>query len=151
MIYNVMNELKYVSIKNPLVNMSSFGDISLYEDKSIIKYPYVNLDVVDGQVVNNSITYTIRMYVCDRNITPYIAYNKCETIVNDILKEIDIREYQINYFSLKHKDVVDGCWVDFDLDVPIPSNCAYQSLFGYQLLEEGSFVLQENGDLTMLD
>ena len=151
MIYNITNELKHLAISNPLVNMASIGDINLYQDKATIKYPYVNFDVVNTDVYDFVATYNIRMYVCDRNTTPYIAYNKCETIANDLLKEIEIKQYTINYFTLNFKDVVDGVWVDFELEVPIEGNCAYKSLFGYQLLEEGNFTLQENGDLIILN
>ena len=37
-----VDNIKTLAINTPTVSMSSFGDISLYDNKSIIKYPYVN-------------------------------------------------------------------------------------------------------------
>jgi hypothetical protein len=151
MILNLVEQLQHRAIRHPLVSMASFGSIQLYENKSTIKYPYVNFDVIDANVDNNIQTYNIRMYVCDRNKTPYIAYNKAETIANDILQQLEITEYNLKYFTLNFKDVVDGVFVDFEIETTIPSTCVYESLFNHILLEEGGFVLQENGDLTILN
>ena len=78
-IYNVAEKLKDTAIRNPMVGMSSFGDIQLYNNKASVKYPYVNFDIVSSYVSNFVKTYTMRIYSCDRN-EPYIAYNKTELI-----------------------------------------------------------------------
>lgn len=151
MIYPLLAKCQYKAIEHPMVSMSSFGDISLYDDKATIAYPYVNFDIVTSNVVNYLKTYTIRMYVCDRNI-PYIAYNKSEVIADDILKALDIDGYVINYFTLDFKDVVNGVWADFEIQVALEGSCTYDSLFNASLLlEDGNFILQENGDLIMLN
>lgn len=149
MIYALINKLKYTAIKHPMVSMSSFGDITLYEDKLTIAYPYVNFDVINSTIKNYVKTYNIRVYVCDRN-NPYIAYNKTEVILDDILKSLEIDEYRVNYFTLNFKDVVNGLYVDFSIDVALEGSCTYDSLFNSSLLlEEGTFILQENGDLII--
>lgn len=151
MIYQLANQLKYEAIKHPMVNMASFGSLSLYDDKATIAYPYVNFDVIRSNVRSYLNTYTVRMYVVDRN-DPYIAYNKCEVIINNILKSKEIDNYSIEYFTLEYKDIVNGAFVDFNIDVRLDGNCVYDSLFNDNLLlENGGFVLQENGDLIILE
>ena len=131
--------------------MASFGDISLYDDKATIAYPYVNFDIVNSSVINYVKTYTIRMYVCDRNI-PYIAYNKTELIADDLLKTLDTDVYNMNYFTLDFKDVVNGVWCDFEIQTALEGGCTYNSLFNNSLLlEDGNFIVLENGDLIILN
>lgn len=150
MIYNLLNKIRYEAIKHPMVSMSSFGDIALYEDKASIKYPYVNLDIVTSNVVNYLKTYTIRIYVCDRNDV-LTSYNKTELILDDILKSIDTDRYVVNYFTLNFKDVVNGVFADFEIQVPLEGSCTYDTLFNVRLLEDGKFLLLENGDLQILE
>jgi hypothetical protein len=151
MIYPLINKAKYQAIEHPMVNMASFGALELFDNKATIKYPYVNFDIVSSSVVNYLKRYTIRMYVCDRN-EPYIAYNKTEIIADDILKSLDIDSYTINYFTLEFKDVTNGVWTDFIIEVPLAGSCTYDSLFNSNLLlEDSKFILLENGDLIMLD
>ena len=147
----LMEKLKYQAIQNPLVNMSSFGSLSLYENKSTIAYPYVNYDVVSSFVEGFVKTYTIRMYVMDININAYSVYNKTETIMDDLLKQLEIENYNINYFTLNFKDVVDGVWCDFEYETKIEGTCVYQSLFSKELLEDGNFRLLEDGSLVILN
>lgn len=149
MIYKLANQLKYDAIQHPMVNMAAFGSLSLFDDKSRIAYPYVNFDVVSSRVVNYLKTYTIRMYICDRN-EPYIAYNKTETIADDILKALEIESYTINYFTLEYKDITNGVFTDFEIQVPMTGDCSYDSLFTLLVQEQGGFVLQKNGDLINL-
>lgn len=151
MILPLIEKLKYNAIRNPLVNMSSFGDIQLYNNKSTIAYPYVNWDVVSANVFNQIKTYTIRIYVCDRNLSPYNAYNKTETILDDLLQELEIYKYNVQYFTLNYGDVVDGVYADLQIDTKMEGNCVYQSLFSHMLLEEGSFELLEDGSLVMIN
>jgi len=151
MIYSLIQKAKFQAIKHPFVNMSSFGSLELYDNKATIAYPYVNFDIVSSNVVNYLKTYTIRMYVCDRN-EPYIAYNKSEVIADDILKSLDIDRYLINYFTLEFQDITNGVWTDFEIQVPLEGSCTYDSLFNASLLlEDGNFILQENGDLVVLN
>lgn len=150
MIYPLISKIQYQAIKHPFINMASFGAIELFDNKPNIQYPYVNLDIVSSRIRNYLKIYTIRMYICDRN-EPYIAYNKTEVAADDILKSMDIHNYQVNYFSPMFKDVVHGVWADFEIEVPLEGSCTYDTLFNSSLLlEDGNFYLQENGDLFTL-
>lgn len=127
-IYNVAEKLKDTAIRNPMVGMSSFGDIQLYNNKASVKYPYVNFDIVSSYVSNFVKTYTMRIYSCDRN-EPYIAYNKAEMIIDDILKRLEIDGYTVNYFTLNFKDMINGCWADFEIETSIVQDeCDYAQL-----------------------
>lgn len=142
-IYNITNNLKSVAINIPMVNMASFGDIMEYDNKADIRYPYVNIDVVNASVVNYAQTYMFRIYVCDRN-EPYIAYNKAEAIINTFLKNnnINAERYTINYFTLNFKDLVHGVWADIQMQVPLVFDCDE-----IQALENDSYIITDNGDL----
>lgn len=142
-IYNIVNKLKSVAINTPMVNMASFGDIMDYDNKATIKYPYVNIDIVSAQIQNYAQTYTFRIYVCDRN-EPYVAYNKTEAIINRFLKSEDISvvNYTLNYFSIDFKDQVNGVWADITVQVPLVTECDT-----FEVLEEESYMIAENGDL----
>ncbi len=150
-IYNQVNNLKSIAINTPMVSMASFGDISLYDDKATIKYPYVNIDVVSAYVNNFVQTYTFRIYVCDRN-EPYIAYNKTETILNNFLKtySVDVISYTLNYFSLNFKDIVNGVWADIIIQVPLVTSCDIieGNPIGYITDINGNFKELTNGDLV---
>lgn len=124
-IYNLIHKLQILAINTKMVNMCSFGDIMEYDNKATVKYPYVNIDVVKSSVNSFIQTYTLRFYVCDRN-APYIAYNKTETILNNIFKrnDIDSNNYTINYFSLDFKDKVNGVWADVVVQIPLNVNCS---------------------------
>ena len=148
-IYNLMNKLKHEAIKHKMVNMASFGEIGLYNDKATIAYPYVNFDVVNSSTTNFIKKYTIRIYICDRN-EPYIAYNKTETILDDILKQLEIEKYFVNYFTLEFADVVNGVFCDFEIETALSGDCNYETLFDSYLTEDGGYILQENGDLINL-
>lgn len=151
MIYPLANKLKHAAINHPMCNMAAFGDIQLYDDKATIAYPYVNFDVVSSTVVNSIKTYTMRIYVCDRN-EPYVAYNKCELILENIIKDLEIYKFTTRYFTLDFKDLVNGVYADFQIEVPLIGECDYNTLFNYNiLLEEGSFMLLENGDFIRLN
>lgn len=123
-IYKLVQDLKILAINTQTVSQASFGDIQLYDNKSNIKYPYVNFDIVNTRVVNNIANYNFRMYVCDRN-DPYVAYNKTNLILNSILKHysIDATNYVANFFTLNFQDLVNGCWVDFVLEDKLEYNC----------------------------
>lgn len=152
MIYNLANKLKYTAIKHPMVNMSSFGSLSLFDNKPKISYPYVNFDVVNSRADNFLKTYTIRMYVCDRN-EPYVAYNKTEMIADNILSSLEIYRYTVNYFTLEFKDVTNGVFIDFEIQLPMNGDCDYNALIeeiSLLIQEGGDFVLQENGDLIIV-
>ena len=146
-IYNIVNKLKTIAINIPMVNQSSFGDIMEYDNKPNIKYPYVNIDIVNAQVVNFAQTYTFRLYVCDRN-QPYIAYNKAEAIVNTILKnnELFTANYMINYFSIDFKDKVSGVWVDMTIQTPLVTEC-----IASKVVEDESYIITESGDLIKVN
>ena len=149
-IYTTINKLQILAINTKMVNMCSFGDIMLFDNKATIKYPYVNIDVVNASVTNFVQTYTFRIYVCDRN-EPYIAYNKAETILNTFLKNnaIDITNYTINYFTLNFKDIVNGVWADVIIQVPLVTNCDVieGNSIGYITDNNGEFIENDKGDL----
>lgn len=146
-IYSITNKLKEVAINTPMVQMVSFGDIMDYDNKATIKYPYVNIDCITSSIINYAQTYTFRIYVCDRN-APYIAYNKTEAIINTFLKnnEINAVRYTINYFSYDFKDLVHGVWADIQIEVPLVTECDT-----FEIIENESYVLMENGDLIRLN
>ena len=138
MILNVVNNLKLVAINTPMCNQSSFGDITLYDNKADINYPYCNIDVVSGFINNYSIKYTIRLYVCDRN-EPYIAYNKTEQILTQIINSLDLGSYTINYFTLNFKDQVNGVWADIQVDDKVEIPCV-PTISEYMTLENGDLI-----------
>lgn len=140
-IFKIVNELKRIAINTETVNMASFGDLKLYDNKSTIKYPYVNIDVVNTRVNNNAVNYVFRLYVNDRN-EPYIAYNKCELILNNIIQtyDLEIRNYVINYFNLDFQDVVNGVWTDITITVPMKYNCL-------SVVGDDNFITNDAGDL----
>lgn len=150
MILPVFENIQQKVISHPLVNMCSYGDISLYNNKKTIKYPFVNLDIVSSQNFNNISSYTIRMYVCDRNKTPFIAYNKCETIAVQIMQNFENYNFKINYFTLDFGDVVDGVFIDFVIETPSNFDCVipYETL-DINKLKDGSYTMDENGDIII--
>jgi len=149
MIFPLILKLKLKAIQHPMVSQTGFGDLSLYDNFNTVKYPYVNFDIVNS-VINNWVkTYTIRVYVLDIN-NPLVAYSKAETIMDNIFKDLKILNYNVNYFTLNFKDLVNGIWADIEIQEKIVSDCDYTTLFNHQLLEDGSFRQLENGDLVII-
>lgn len=142
MLNALVDKVKFQSISHPLVNMASVGDITIFDNKPTIAYPYVNVDVVSCLRKNFLKTYTLRLYVCDRN-EPYIAYNKTELILTEILEQLDIFDVTINYFNNDFQDIVNGVYVDVQFQVPI--GCSSESIFDYGLFTD-TFIILENGD-----
>lgn len=154
-IYNLIEKLKELAIEIPMVSGCSIGDVMKYDDKASVKYPYVNIDVVKADVKNFVQTYTLRIYTLDRN-KPYIAFNKCENILNTFLKnnDLDTVNYLINYCTLDYKDMVNGCWTDMEITVPLVTECdTFTDLGeGYINQEQNSkYILNEEGDLIKID
>lgn len=149
MIIPVFENFRNSAIQNQLVNMVSVGDIQLFENKKTIKYPFVNFDIVSTQTKNFIKTYRIRCYVCDRNENPYLAYNKCEYIIDQLMNEYQISNYDVKYFTLEHKDVVDGIFVDFDFEAPMNIDCINTSVDIYDIskLTITNVSILENGDI----
>lgn len=146
MIHKIADNLKLIAINTPMCNMASFGDISLYDHKATIKYPYVNIDVVNSSNRGGAKTYTLRVYVCDRN-EPYVAYNKCESILDSFMHdtEIQMENYTTNFFTLDFQDSVNGVWSDVQLSYAQENDCYNIPAVGDQ------YILMENGDLIRLD
>jgi hypothetical protein len=145
MIYRLANQLKEQAINTPMCKMASFGDISLYNNKPTIKYPYINIDVVNCYVQKSSLsTYKMRIYVCDRN-EPYIAYNKTETILKSMLSSLNLENYTINYFTYNFKDMIHGVWVDIDIDTITDMDCneLNSNVDNYETLSIGDLILTE--------
>ena len=135
-----IDNIKTLAINTPTVSMGSFGDISLYDNKSIIKYPYVNIDVVSNDVANNNNkSYTFRIYVCDKN-EPYIAYNKCELILDTLLNSLEVSDYKTNYFTLSFKDMINGIFTDITVESNINLSCIVSKK------EDKEFIILENSD-----
>lgn len=146
MITRVIDKLKIYAINTPMVNQASFGDISLYNHKTTIKYPYINFDVINSTNRNGIKTYKFRIYVCDRN-EPLTAYNKTEVILDTLLNniELQITNYVTNYFTLNFQDVVNGVFVDIDYE-------EQQQLECLSVLDDGDdYILMENGDLIKIE
>lgn len=146
MIAKVIDDLKITAMNTPLVNMVAFGQLSLFAEKKTIKYPYVNLDIVNANISGGSKKYKIRIYVCDRNdiIT---AFNKTELILDQILKSelYYTQNYTVNYFTEEFKDITSGVFVDIDIEDDILSHCSPIEI------EQVGFILQENGDLIRIE
>ena len=145
MLNSLVDKVKFQAISHPLVNMASVGDISLFDNKATIAYPYVNVDVVNCLRKDFLKTYTLRIYVCDRN-EPYIAYNKTELIITEVLEQLDIFDLDIKYFNNDFQDVVNGVYVDIQFQVPI--GCSTESIFDYSLFTD-VFIILENGDFLI--
>lgn len=142
MLNALVDKIKFQSICHPLVNMASVGDITIFDNKTTIAYPYVNVDVVNCLRKNFLKTYTLRIYVCDRN-EPYIAYNKTELILTEILEQLNIFDLNIQYFNNDFQDVVNGVYVDVQFQIPI--GCDVDAIFDYSLFTD-TFIILENGD-----
>lgn len=140
-IVEIVNKIKTTAMSIPTTNMASFGDISLYDNKATIKYPYTNIDVVNNNVVNNSNKkYTFRIYVCDRN-EPYLAYNKCELILNELMKNLEVENYITSYFTLSFKDKINGIFTDIIFESSIDLACLIEeNLYGYIILENSDYI-----------
>lgn len=153
-IFSLTNKLKSIAINTKMVQMASFGDIMEYDNKATIKYPYINIDVVNAAVQNFAQTYTFRIYVCDRNL-PYVAYNKTETILNSFLKNnaLSVNNYIINYFTMNFKDIVNGVWADITIQVPLVAECDIFTDLGegYITQENDKYILTESGDLIKIN
>lgn len=122
-IYNLANKIKKAAMHTPLVNMASFGNITEYDNKKTIAYPYVNVDVQTNKITNNSIgTYSIRIECVDRN-EPFEAYNKCESILDTLMNTLEIKNYTINYFTLNYQDMVNGCYIVIDYTDKLELKC----------------------------
>lgn len=145
MIKALSDKIKFEAISHPLVNMSSVGDLTLFDHKPTIMYPYVNVDVVSNTIVGSLKTYVLRIYVCDRN-EPYIAYNKTELIITDIMQSLEVDNYTINYFNNDFQDVVNGVYADVAFQVPM--GCSAESIFDYSLFRD-TFIILENGDFLI--
>lgn len=146
MIAKVIDDLKISAMNTPLVNMVSFGALSLFNEKKTIKYPYVNIDVINSSVENYSKKHNFRIYVCDRNDT-VTAFNKTELILDQLLKseEYYTTNYTVNYFTEEFKDVTSGVFVDVLIEEDMITECNLTEP------EEVGFILQENGDLIRIE
>lgn len=146
-VYRVANDLKVLAMNQKMCNMASFGAIEEYDNKTTIKYPYVNIDIVNSYIQGYSKKYTFRIYVCDRN-KPYVAYNKTEVILDTFLKsvDLDITNYTVNYFRYDFQDDIHGVFADIQVEDKVLTECDT-----FTLPDEGSYILQENGDLIRIE
>ena len=145
MIRPLVDKIKFEAISHPLVQMASVGDLSLFDNKATILYPYVNVDVVTNSVSGYINTYILRVYVCDRN-EPYVAYNKTELIMTDIMQSLEVENYTINFFNNDFQDITNGVWADIAFQVPM--GCSAESIFDYSLFRD-TFIIMENGDFII--
>lgn len=139
-VYNLSNTIKTQSMRLVGVNMASFGDIRLYDNKKSIQYPYVNIDVVNSKTVNNAAKFhTVRIYICDRNV-PYIAYNKCDLLLDELMLLLEISNYTTNYFNLDFKDQVNGVYTDIVFESDVNLKCVTDDLSNV------TWITDENGN-----
>lgn len=144
-IYKISKDLQVRAINSKMVGQASVGDIQIYNNSSISKYPFVNFDVISSEILGYAKEYNFRIYVCDRN-SPYVAYNKTEIILDNILKGIEVEAYTVNYFTLDFKDLVNGVWSDFKIQVPLQTDCITDE--GYILDETAlNYIEDEDGNL----
>jgi hypothetical protein len=155
MIYPLINQIKAIAIQDPLVNMASYGDLQLFNNKSTIKYPYVNLDIVNSNKNGGSKKYTIRIYVVDRQYDNTVAHNKCELILDQLMKNLEITNYTTNFIVEEFNDIASGVWADVVFEIGMSLGCNFLQLFrsnnDYILLEDNDYVMNEEGDLIMLE
>lgn len=151
-IYNIVTGIKKMSMNIPICNMASFGDISLYDNKATILYPYVNIDIVNNQVFNNGVKrYIFRIYVVDRN-EPYVAYNKTELILDNLMMKMGVQNYTTNYFTLDYQDLVNGVYTDVLIDSEIGLTCMnYNDSYLVQQEDNTSFILINDGGKIIIN
>ena len=164
MIYKEIQIIKQQAIRLQGINMCSFGAIQEIDDKKSIFYPLVNVDVVKGQTINNSVQkHTVRIYVMDRN-APYIAYNKCELLLNELMLLLEIPTFTINYFNYNYSDFefknsnkVNGVYCDVEIESEIKLKCIYDELAdkSFVITEESDYIkeylLQENSGRVFVE
>lgn len=139
-IFELVNDIKMKAESINTCNQAIYGNISLYDNMSTIQYPFVNIDVVNSTVFHNSAKrYTLRIYVLDRNV-PYVAYNKCELILKNLMSLYGIVNYRMNYFTLNFADQVNGLYVDITYDIPMNLGCQIYEGMGYIILENSDFI-----------
>jgi hypothetical protein len=134
-IYKLASDIKKMAIMTPNVAMASFGDISLYDNKSIILYPYVNIDIINDIVDGNAnCTYKFAIYVIDRN-DEYEAYNKCELILDELMQKLQIENYNTNFIHKDFQDQVIGVYTELSYEDTIGLSCQYYE-YGALITEE---------------
>lgn len=139
-IYKSSITIKDEAIRLQGINMASFGDIRLYDNKKSIQYPYVNIDVINSKTVNNAAKFhTVRIYICDRNV-PYIAYNKCDLLLDELMLLLEISNYTTNYFNLDFKDQVNGVYTDIVFESDVNLKCVTDDLSNV------TWITDENGN-----
>lgn len=148
MIYSTLQNLKQSFINHPLVNMSMVGSLIEYENISV-KYPLVNIDVLTTSIKNDIENSTIRIHVLDRNKDPLVSYNKCQKIINDVLRNLSPRQknYTVTYVVDEFNDMIAGCYSDIIIEDKLNGRCDYQELIGnYVITELGEqYVVTETG------
>lgn len=133
-IYKLASDIKKMAMTVPNVAMASFGDISLYDNKSIIAYPYVNIDVVNDSITNNAnSTYKLAIYILDRN-DEYTAYNKCELILDELMLKLDVPNYTVTFVHKDYQDQVMGVYSEINYDDQVGLSC--------QFYEEGALITE---------
>ena len=142
MVQSAADKIKLEAINHPMVNMSSIGDIGLYDSKATILYPYVNIDVLQNEATLDLYKYTFRVYVCDRN-QPYVAYNKTEMILSDLMRSMEIEKYNMNFFNLDFQDSVNGCYADVQFEYA--AGCGAEAIVDYSFFNH-VFLVLDNGD-----
>lgn len=155
MLYNLLENLKITAIQHPLVQMSAIDDLIEYQNRPV-RYPFVNINIVDSNVTNGLKRYNVRIYVLDIQRNVNVAWNKCELILEDILKQNGFKNYNIFYFKDDFKDIVSGCYCDIKYE-NIRSKgsetgiCDYNAITNnYLNTQDTDYMTQQSGDLIML-
>lgn len=156
MLYNLLDNLKITAIQHPLVQMSAIDDLVEYQNRPV-RYPFVNINVVDSNVTNGLKKYNVRIYVLDRQKNVNVAWNKTEIILEDILKQAGFKNYNIYYFKDDFNDIVSGCYCDIKYENiragkgSETGTCDYRAITdGYIVQQDEDYITQQSGDLIML-
>lgn len=120
---DVVTKLEFNASQISNCSMVGIGDIRLFDDKASTMYPYINLDIISDEVFNGSIkAWKFRIYAVDRN-EPYLAYNKCELMIGELLNQMEILDYTLNYITLNYQDLIHGVFTDVSFDASLTVNC----------------------------
>lgn len=151
MIDNFIKSLKLICLNTQLVNQVAYGNIIDYTHKEV-KYPYVNLDILNSSIINGIVYHNIRFYIMDRNINDLTSFNKTEMILDNIMKEpeLQIEVYSATPFVLDYNDMITGFFCDIQipevaLNTPF-NECSVLSIGeGYTTLPDGDLLKNNNG------
>jgi hypothetical protein len=141
MVINVTDYIRHVAMESPLLMSSYKGEMPIPDNSPVVKYPYLNIDVLSTDRTDYHKEYKFRIWVCDRNDV-YIAYSKCEQIIIELMAGLAIDVYKYEYFKNDYQDGVHGCFIDFGFLVD--KDCVELPNFDYEItkyrIENGVYI-----------